>query len=160
MTNRRHLSWDLIEKRRERDLESFKWLPEWVIKGRDACDMCLSADWQLHVHKKGIFIQLLNWGAKNEASGALSSLTFSLNPFVLDAVLPPVARLIVFRVVHCVRQVDDEAETRQWCCDVLGGVPERAERMRRWKNVDYCSFLPLGARKTLANVLRTKRRIN
>lgn len=46
------------------------------------------------------------------ASGALSTLTFSLNPFVLDAVALPVLRLIIFRVGLCVRQVDDETETR------------------------------------------------
>lgn len=78
--------------------------------------------------------------------GALSPLTFSLNPFVLDAVALPVPRLVVLRVGLCVRQVDDEAESRYRVCDVLGCVSERAERkkrLKRWKNVDYCSHIYL-----------------
>lgn len=91
----------------------------------------------------------------------MSSLTFSLNPFVLDAVLLPVARLIVLRVMHCVRQVDDEAEPGQGGCDVLGCEPERAERKKTAEETEKCrllfAHLPFGAGKTLANVLRGER---
>lgn len=160
-----HEIWLKRNERDERCLESFKWLPEWVIKGRDACDMCLSADWQLHVPRKGIFIQLLSlelrceeWKHRADPGlGALSSLTFSLNPSVLDAASLPVLRVIIFRVLLCVRQVDDEPESRQWGCDVLGCVPERAKRKKTVEEMEKCrllfAFLPFNARKTLANVL-------
>lgn len=54
-------------------------------------------------------------------------LTFRLNPFILDAMLLPVAWRVIFRIVLSVGQVDDDSKIRDGFNNIDGCVPEEKE---------------------------------
>lgn len=70
----------------------------------------------------------------NKATRWSRQLTFRFDPLVLDSVSLPVAWLIILWVDLCVREVDDEAKSREMIANVDGCVSKQRDLSSRLNN--------------------------